>query len=382
MKGQIPIDTRAVELFQAVLSEKLGGNAILSSEISESLSRSNFRVLDINGAKLTHRLNDGNLAGIVAAIIDCSLVIDKLSLKNHRITSFGIESTLGRFITEGNLRHLDLQGNEIDGKGIAALRLRSSDCPLVSLNLSFNHNIGREGGMLLSESLPVNKRLKHLILNNCGFDLTTIIAITSSIGENIALETLEIDRPLLTTTQEEGIDHLSRIILQSPSLVRISVRQSKINDFGARLLAESLSRNRSLRSLNLERNRIGVAGAEALASYLIMAKNQGLEELFLSYNEIGNAGCIALSEALQKNSALRELTLKSNKIDEALSDLGRAMERNSSLVKLSIFGNNFDQFSGEIFLSLIEHRFRHLEVQIDIDVSVVDKRFEIAEVSF
>jgi hypothetical protein len=51
------------------------------------------------------------------------------------------------------LEVLDLEGNQITAKGLHALRLHSSkDCPLLSLNMSYN-NLDEEGGMILAEAL-------------------------------------------------------------------------------------------------------------------------------------------------------------------------------------------------------------------------------------
>lgn len=264
--------------------------------IMTSLSDSESEDLEIDGSKSDFRIDDNFLHQLVEHIIASGLQIRRVTLRNHRITSVGIKRHFSKLYDQGYITSLDLQGNDVDGRCLPSFQLSSHDCPLESLNLSYNPLIGAEGGMVLSECLHGNGRLRHLYLNSCGFDLTSMIAILSALRNLSALETLHIDRPVLKTKQEEGTDHLSRVLLASPSLRDLSLKYASMHDFGARVIAEHMSLNMTLTSLNLECNRIGVQGAEALASYLIVAGNQGLRSLKLSHNQIGNAGCIAIAE--------------------------------------------------------------------------------------
>lgn len=351
----------------------------LVSKAVQSLRTNGLRAISLDGCVTGVRIDDDFLGYVIDGLVDVGIPLEALQLKNHRITSMGVEQHISRLIIMGNLKYLDLQGNDIDGRGITFLRLSSTDCPLLSLNVSYNPSIARIGGLVLADALTCNRRLQHLYLNNCGVDITTLIAIVSSISENFSLETLELDRPLLTTKQEEESDHFSRILGRSSSLVRLSLRHSAIRDFGCRLLADSFAKNQTLESVNLESNRIGVSGAEALASYLIITKGRGLISLKLSYNEIGNEGCIALAEALTTNTTLKELTMKSNKIDTALVDIGKALSVNNTLENLSLFENDFDQRSGAIFHDLIQHRLPYIGLVLDFEVYVVDGKYMIAE---
>ena len=74
-----------------------------------------------------------------------------------------------------------------------------------------------------------------------------------------------------STRQEEGTDHLSRLLGGSGSrLEHLSLRYHGIADFGARLLATSLASHAALTHLDLERNKINTSGCEALASHMIL----------------------------------------------------------------------------------------------------------------
>ena len=217
---------------------------------------------------------------------------------------------------------------------------------------------------------------------------------------------MEIDRPILPKYEpgEESSDHFSRVVGGAKSLRSLSLKYHNIGDGGARLIAYNLNKATQLLSLNLECNKIGIAGAEALASYLIIqAREQdkagkpssaiggrrteptavGLQHLLLSYNSIGNQGAIALAEALKVNQTLRTLTMKNSGVsDEGLMAIGRALEGNNTLQSLHLFGNNFNNNeTGSLFHDLIQNRLPYVGLNLDIKTYVVDGQFMIAEQS-
>ena len=76
---------------------------------------------------------------------------------------------------------------------------------------------------------------------------------------------------ITSTRQEEGTDHLGRLLGGSASrLEHLSLRYHGVADFGARLLATSLASHAALTHLDLERNKINTSGCEALASHMIL----------------------------------------------------------------------------------------------------------------
>ena len=85
-------------------------------------------------------------------------------------------------------------------------------------------------------------------------------------------------------------------------------------------------------------------------------------------------------QALESNTSLKELSLKSNKINVALSKLGTALYENNTLQSLSLFGNDFNQDSGKIFSELIANRLSYVGLVLDIKVYKVDGKFMIAEI--
>mgnify|MGYP002479660042 CR=1 FL=1 len=196
-----------------------------------------------------------------------------------------------------HLLYLNLEGNDITGDIIHKTCLLSKyDCPLQYLNLSSNP-LSKVGQQNMAELVLQNQTLQHIFLNACSFELTPLVQFCSYLYENQSLITVAIDRPILTKAREgEVIDHMSRIVLRHPCLQSLSLKYHALTDREIRVLAESLNATQQLVSLNLECNNIGVAGAEVLASNLLINHHRCIQYLGLAYNLVGDDGAIALAE--------------------------------------------------------------------------------------
>ena len=194
-----------------------------------SLTVSNLRCLIIPGSKLNSlglscdsRLDDSHILLLTRAILVAGIQLENLSLCNHRISDKGLAFICSDIVSsqkkERHLFHLNLEGNEICGLNISELLLSTEDCPLLSLNLSHNP-LDLTAGMIIADGLRTNRNMQSLVLNNCGFDLRVIVAFGVTLRQNSFLKVLNLDRPLSdkTTSQEEGADHLSRLLARQSS---------------------------------------------------------------------------------------------------------------------------------------------------------------------
>ena len=393
-----------VERVLGELSAALPSN--LCTTVVPVLRMTALRSLELKGSKLEFRMNDELVSSLCQSLSDVGIILESLLLPFNDLTDISCEIISKTLLRPRErdpqslfVENLSLEGNSITHVGVTHLQLQSNKlCPLLSLNLSGN-SLGLAGGMQIATAMKTNRSLRALILNSCGFPLNALIAIATALGEDVikkkpVLEVLEIDRAIVGSSKgEESTDHFSRILLnKTNSLSDVSLKFHSISDFGARVLADALSRNSNIISINLECNSIGVSGAEALSSYLILQSkgasvgagggySNSLRSLRLSYNCIGDEGAIALAEALCVNTSLLTLTLNNNAIGvSGLVALGNALYKNNSLRRLAIFGNEFDSdVSGRLFFEFIQERLRFLDLSLDISVYIVDGVYLIAE---
>ncbi|CAM9750210.1 unnamed protein product, partial [Pylaiella littoralis] len=94
---------------------------------------------------------------------------------------------------------------------------------------------------------------------------------------------------------DAGARALASALKKDRSLELLDLTRCNIGDDGARFLADALRCNSSLRELRLGYNHISAEGASALASLLYAGSSSVLESLELQGNRIGDAGALALA---------------------------------------------------------------------------------------
>lgn len=379
-----------IDQFEQILTESLGdiGEA-LAPYFAQQLR--DVQAIELSGNNtMKYRMTDAHMELLVNAIIESGVQVDCIVLRHHRLTDASINHLSNLWERDDSnvmLYQLDLEGNDIEVLGAETLSawICRSDCCLQSLNLS-NNAIGGQGGMAIAEALKSNINLQRLLLNNTSLDLKACIAVIACLSANTASNLVHIDlgRPVLNALKnEELMDHMtSRVLLsQATQLQVIDLKYCCIGDQGAIYLSQALMYNTVLQSLNLESNNIGVAGAQAIASYLIEKPTTSIQTLRLSFNQISDEGVSAFASALATpNLRLVELTLKSNKINEkGLLSLGTSLYKNNNLQLLTLLGNTFSDHSAKLFGELCRDRLPYVNLWIDIQIYVVDGVHLVAE---
>ncbi|RHY28856.1 hypothetical protein DYB32_005650 [Aphanomyces invadans] len=114
-----------------------------------------------------------------------------------------------------------------------------------------------------------------------------------------------------------------------------------LGDRGAWVLGKALASNESLGLLDLGFNGITSKGIEQIAEALEEGKNRTLKTLYLSGNGVGVGGAARLAAALRSNKSLKTLYLSGNGIgDEGLKHLADMLRVNTSLTALYLGTNS------------------------------------------
>ncbi|ETW02651.1 hypothetical protein H310_06110 [Aphanomyces invadans] len=114
-----------------------------------------------------------------------------------------------------------------------------------------------------------------------------------------------------------------------------------LGDRGAWVLGKALASNESLGLLDLGFNGITSKGIEQIAEALEEGKNRTLKTLYLSGNGVGVGGAARLAGALRSNKSLKTLYLSGNGIgDEGLKHLADMLRVNTSLTALYLGTNS------------------------------------------
>lgn len=180
----------------------------------------------------------------------------------------------------------NLSKNEIEGEGIAYLvNALEHNTTLEDLDLG--------GNAMQDEGAKVSQRISRNLL--FGFNGTSPTRIM-----------------LMYPAGFFFCQTLCEFMANSPSIniKRLSLATNNIGDDGAVAIAEMLTKNRTLESIDLSNNLIDYDGFVALAQ--AMVENQTLKEIYLDGNYAGAMGSSAFFRGISKNEgiALEEIHIQ------------------------------------------------------------------------
>ncbi|KYO20470.1 leucine-rich repeat-containing protein 45 [Alligator mississippiensis] len=139
--------------------------------------------------------------------------------------------------------------------------------------------------------------------------------------------------------QAVGAEALGKLLQQNKSIQSLVLEWNSLGvwEEGFSLFCQGLSANRSLQRLDLRNNQINHEGAGELAAAL--KGNSSLQELDLRWNNVGLLGGRALLNCLHSNRTLRRLELAGNNVpSDILKAVEQAMDHNQD--RQSILAEN------------------------------------------
>ncbi|XP_010280043.1 PREDICTED: leucine-rich repeat-containing protein 45, partial [Phaethon lepturus] len=121
-----------------------------------------------------------------------------------------------------------------------------------------------------------------------------------------------------------------------------------------RLLLHGLCSNTTVKSLDLKGNNLRTVGAEALGK--LLRQNKSIQSLILEWNSLGvwEEGFSFFCQGLGANNFLQRLDLRNNQINhQGAGELAVALEQNASLQELDLRWNNIGLLGGRALLNCL-----------------------------
>ncbi|KAM3593248.1 uncharacterized protein V6R79_008445 [Siganus canaliculatus] len=337
--------------------------------------------LDLNGStrlRRLHRICDEDVLALSKCLRNNQCVTG-LDLSFSDVSDAGAAHLAELLQQDGSaLKSLDLRFSSIQADGAEVLaRSLQGNSSLLCLRLSRNV-LGTRGALQLASMLQVNRSLRELEVSACDLTIQSVIAFAIALKSNSTLRSLDVSRALLFSRQEWAV-HLSLMLQVNSSLVELHLGRLGMSDTAVERLLEGLRSNQSLRYLDLQGNRVTRDGARLLA--LLLEQNRTLEILDLSFNRIEDAGAGCLSEAVVRpDCVLSGLSVCSNRIrTEGLLALTSALRASSALQQLYVWGNQLEEPVCQAFRELIASG-RLPPDQTDVSAYEVDGHVLVAEV--
>ena len=231
-------------------------------------------------------------------------------VNSSAIESFFRGVNSNRSIQKIRFNEMDLSGGELFQSLRPFFEENDNLTELQVDECEFGAGCARQLSLLLR---GCNKSLKSVNINRSDrrdMEGEQFAEIMEALSVHPQLETLILWRMNIRTNEHTALVNLLHGTFE---LQTLNLYHNDIDDEGIETLAGALLPNSNLRNLFLHRNRIMARGCQSLAA-LLENPNTNLEELHLNNNNFGNEGAHILANALTTNRKLKTLDLGNNGI--------------------------------------------------------------------
>ncbi|XP_054833174.1 leucine-rich repeat-containing protein 45 [Eublepharis macularius] len=158
---------------------------------------------------------------------------------------------------------------------------------------------------------------------------------------------------------------LGKLLQDELQFTEITLSDCMLSEEGAKLLLHGLCANTVVKSLDLKGNNLRAVGAEALGK--LLRQNKSVRSLTLEWNNLGiwEESFALFCEGLGANSTLQRLDLRNNQINhQGAGELSMALKNNSGLQELDLRWNNIGLLGGRALLNCLHSNrvLRQLEL--------------------
>ena len=313
-------------------------------------SNSSIKQLDLN----LNSVGDSGVGFLVQSI--GSIGLEKLALDYCNITAAGAKVLADGLKGSNSIRQLELSMNSIGDSGVGFLAQSIGSTGLEKLDLS-GCKITTTGAKVLADSLRGNSSIKQLNLSRNFIGDSGVGFLAQSIGST-RLEKLDLSRCKITAT---GAKVLADGLRGNSSIKQLNLNLNSVGDSGVGFLAQSIG-STALEILELTVCDITATGAKALADEL--RGNEHLKVLELQFNAIGDVGSSHLAEVL-RTTRLEKLQLFRCGIgDEGIAAISSALTKNPSLTYLGIAGNSAVHYGLYVLAQELARNTRLSEIEL------------------
>ncbi len=157
----------------------------------------------------------------------------------------------------------------------------------------------------------------------------------------------------LNKIENLDLNILSKFLIRNKSIKILNLSRNKIgeNECDLKYLSDALENNNSIKELYLNDNLIGLNRSDVDFISNIIRKNKSVDNFALGKNQIGaNLYDVEnIAESLKANTTIRSLFMEYNLIgqnERDLSNLEDLLYKNKSLKEIYLFGNIFNEEEG------------------------------------
>ncbi|EZF66065.1 hypothetical protein H104_01850 [Trichophyton rubrum CBS 289.86] len=262
--------------------------------------------------------------------------LEELCLNNTTVNEQTVES-IAMYLASPeskNLRELHLNQCGITGGDVATLLYFMVDEELKprDIHLHVNDNRLAIDCDLMFASISQNRTPTHLTMRSIEFQRDEDFRhLVEALVQNNTLRYLDISR--LSLPHDAGAEAskaLQRMFEQNSSIQELDISSEQAHldvsrfGIGLNLALTGLKKNNTLKVLKIEHQKLGVQGANTLAS--VIEENNSLVEIHCENNEINLQAFTIIVNALQKNKTLLHVPSMASDCKRSLARVQREME--------------------------------------------------------
>lgn len=338
--------------------------------------------LDMSDNYLTH------MAGVYLADAARGLFVNgkkvsdsslkRLNVSDNPSIGYKAARVLVKALANDKMEHLELRniGAKPGTAKVAAFCVRDPSVAWKYVDFS-NNQMGRIGLNELFWAMRQNRRMRVLKCSEneagsrfCSNEdklLSHGISVPQTIRNNVVLRELDLSFNALST--DAGIN-LMDAMTDNYTIKKLSLRGNMFDDYMSDALKELIEQNNVLEELDLGHNKLGFTSAELVAEAIEF--NHSLKVLVLDYNQLGNGGTSnaldVWARSIMKNFTLHTLVLDGNKLGPAWgSKLAESFARNDALRQVSLRDNRLDSRAGKALYLAYLHCNYMLEMALSMD---------------
>uniref|UniRef100_A0A803XYD2 Leucine rich repeat containing 45 n=1 Tax=Meleagris gallopavo TaxID=9103 RepID=A0A803XYD2_MELGA len=165
----------------------------------------------------------------------------------------------------------------------------------------------------------------------------------------------QLEGPRRQSLSLETCGALGRLLPGAAHFAEVALGDCGLSEDGVKLLLHGLCSNTTVKSLDLKGNNLRTTGAEALGK--LLRQNKSIRSLILEWNSLGvwEEGFSFFCQGLGANNFLQRLDLRNNQINHhGAGELAMALKRNASLQELDLRWNNIGLLGGRALLNCLQ----------------------------
>ncbi len=205
-----------------------------------------------------------------------------------------------------------------------------------SLDLS-THSLDVKTCVVLGKLFSTDRAFNRISLNDCMVPEEGVNAFANGLRSNVACKRLDLKGNNIRGSAAESFGHCLK---ENKSLLSVCLEWNALGmlETAFSIFCEGLSHNVTLQVLDLRNNQISHDGATQLAAAL--KNNQRLKSLDLRWNNVGLIGGRAILNALRSNKTIVKLDLAGNNVP---NDVMKAIE--AAVASNADYSSLNDEFS-------------------------------------